>query len=34
MSMTAGLTGAAVTSIIRSRSKTGCLVDDQDAEPD
>jgi hypothetical protein len=34
MNMTAGITGAAVISIIRSRSKTTCLVDDQDAEPD
>jgi hypothetical protein len=34
MNMTAGLTGAAVIAIIRSLSKTACLVDDQDAEPD
>jgi hypothetical protein len=34
MNMTAGLTGAAVISIIRRRSKTAGLVDDQNAEPD
>jgi hypothetical protein len=34
MNMTPGITDAAVISIIRSRSKTACLVDDQDAEPD
>lgn len=34
MNMTAGITVTAVISIARSRSKTACLVDDQDAEPD